>query len=88
MVLTRSQTSCQSQLKSENIKYFSDYDSDASFPERDSRGATNNIERTNLLDLERDDERSIYDQVFIGMNTQIRELTSIVKTFADQNFLD
>ena len=52
MVLTRSQTSKNSQVESELMEYFSDNDRDVSIPERKSRGATNNIERANLLDLE------------------------------------
>ena len=83
MVLTRSQTSINNQLESENMEYFSDNDSDTSFPERDPRGATNNIERANLLDIERDHERIRFDQKFIEMNNQIREITSVVKALAD-----
>ena len=65
MVLLRSQTSKDNEFESENKKNFSDNDSDANFPERDSRGATKTFERINLLDLERDHERIRYDQEFI-----------------------
>ena len=66
MVLTRSQTSRNKQLESENMEYFSVNDSDVTFPERDSRGAANNIERASLLDLERDYERIRYDQRLVN----------------------
>ena len=66
------------------MEYFSDNDNDVSFPGCNSRGATNDIEITNLLDLERDHERIIYVQKLIEMNNQIRELTSIVRVLADQ----
>ena len=47
-------------------------------------GASNDFSRANLLDLEKDHEGVRNDQKFIEMNNQIKELTSIVKTLADQ----
>ena len=68
MVLDRLQTSKINQLESVDMDYFSDNDSEASFPERKPRGVSNNVEKANLLDLERDHERIRNDQKFMEMN--------------------
>ena len=52
MVLTRSQTSEINQLESINMDYLSDTESETSFPECNSCGASNNVERANLFDGE------------------------------------
>ena len=83
MVLTRSQTSKGNPTETIETVSNSDSDSEASFPDCNARGSSNNIERANFLDLERDHERIRNDQMFIDMNTQIRELTSIVKALAN-----
>ena len=79
MISVRSQTSKSKLAESIEMDYKSDNDSEASFPDCNARGASNNISRANSLDLERDHERVRNDQRFIEMNNQIRELTSIVK---------
>ena len=53
MALTRLQTFKNNRLESEYLEDYSDNDSDVSIPECNPRGVTNNIERANLLDLER-----------------------------------
>ena len=83
MVMTRSQTSKNTNLEPRNMKFLGDNDSDISVSECDSRGATNSIERANL-DLDRDHERIRYDQGFSEMNHHIREFTPIVKALADR----
>ena len=65
MVLTRSQTSKSNPTEIIEMDYNSDNDSEASFPDCNARGASNNLERANLLDLERDHERLRNDQKFI-----------------------
>ena len=84
MVSSREQSSKSKVTESIEMEYNSDNDSEASFPDCNARGASNNISRTNLLDLERDHERVGNDPRFIEMNNQIRKLTSIVKALADQ----
>ena len=61
-----------------------DNDSDTGITGCNSRGATNENERSIWLDLETDHKRIRYDQKFIKMNSQIREFTSIVEALADQ----
>ena len=53
MVFTRSETSESNQTEPENMEVSSDNECDIT-PECNTRGATNNIERANLLDLQRD----------------------------------
>ena len=84
MVLTRSQISKSNPTETIEIDYKSDNDSEASFPDCNARGASNNIDRANLLDLEGDHETIRNDQRFIEMNNQIRESTTIVKSLANQ----
>ena len=67
MVLTRSQTSKSNQPEIIKMDYISDNESEPSFPECNARGTSNNIERANLLDLERDLGRIRNDQRFIKM---------------------
>ena len=85
MAFIRSKTSKNNKLQHEDMEFFSANDSDVSIPERNSRGAPNNIETANFQDLEKDHERIRYGQKVIEMNNQIRELTSIVKHVCKQN---
>ena len=62
MVSTRSQTSKSEMTESIEMDYNSDNDSEASFPDFNARGESNNINRANLLDLERDRESVSNDQ--------------------------
>ena len=66
------------------MEFFSDNDSEVSVPECNSRRATNNIEEAKLQALAIDHERLNYDQTLLEMNNQTRELTAVVKAFADQ----
>ena len=52
MVLTRSQTAKNNQLESIDMDYLSDTESETSFPDCNSRRASNNVERANLFDGE------------------------------------
>ena len=52
MILTRSKTSRSNQPETKSLDYISDNESEANFPELNSRSAFNNVERANLLDLE------------------------------------
>ena len=84
MVVTRSQSSENIQIEPDTMDYYSDTGSDVCIPECKSCGATNDIERPILLDLERDHERIRNNRKFFNMNIQISELTSIVEALADQ----
>ena len=84
MVLTRSQTSRSNQLDTIDMDYISDNESEACFPECNSRGFSNSVQRANLLDFERDHERRRNEQRFIEMNNQVREITSIVNGLGNQ----
>ena len=79
MVLTRSQTSTSNQLETIDLSCLSDNESEATFPECKSRGASINVETANLLDLEIDHDRIRNDQRFIETKNQISELTLTVK---------
>ena len=87
MVDTRSQSAKNSKSESGDMEYHHDCnnnESDLSIPERNSRGATSDIERANLLDIERDHERIRYAPRLTEINNRVREITSIVKILASQ----
>ena len=84
MVSTRAPTSRSKHPETTDMDYISDNESEPSFPEYNSSSASNNVERANLLDFERNHERIRNDQRFIEKNNQIRDLTSNVKALANQ----
>ena len=84
MVITRSQSLKTYQFESISMENCGHSGSNANFPEFLSRDITNDIDKMNMVDQEREHERIRNYQRFLEMNIQIRYLMTFDKALAEQ----
>ena len=84
MVITRAQSTINNQTSNTNIDYYSDNDSDISFPVFSSQNVNIRIDSQQMAECERDHERVLIQERFKDMNRQIGELTAPVLTLTEK----
>ena len=84
MVITRSQSSQNRQVETENMDRSSDNESEASFPELLSRDQMVDLDSDDVLTRRQNSNSYNIDQRFNEINRQIGDLTNIVLTLTNQ----
>ena len=84
MVITRSQSSQNRQVETENMDRSSDNESEASFPELLSRDQMVDLDSDDVLTRRQNGNSYNIDQRFNEINRQIGDLTNIVLTLTNQ----
>ena len=84
MVITRSQSSQNRQVETENMDRSSDNESEASFPELLSRDQMVDLDSDDVLTRRQNSNSYSIDQRFNEINRQIGDLTNIVLTLTNQ----
>ena len=84
MVITRSQSSQNRQVETENMDRSSDNESEASFPELLSRDQMVDLDSDDVLTRRQNSNSYSIDQRFNEINRQIGDLTIIVLTLTNQ----
>ena len=84
MVITRSQSSQNRQVETENMDRSSDNESESSFPELLSRDQMVDLDSDDVLTRRQNGNNYNIDQRFNEINRQIGDLTNIVLTLTNQ----